>query len=398
MVRGFARELYSDPGVRTAGMIQADVMLGPKKYWNNFATPNGFVFRALPGATSYYQQLLERARSIPGVEGAAIATRLPQEAREMLSFNVLGRPEPSEGEEPQTAFVEVDSELLRLLEIPVLRGRGITQQDRDGTPWVAVVNETFANRYFPDEDPLGRDVRITLGRTTSGTIIREPQSRRIVGVVANVRKSFYLRRPPAVVYSSYLQYPPEYPPGGRHGIHTTKKLLLETSLEPRSLIPSLRRAAAEIDPDQALFNIRTLEQALADPLAGPRFTVQMVSLFAFLALVLAAVGVYGVSSYSVNARWQEFGIRRALGAQKGDLRRLSLTHVLKPALLGMVLGLGGVVALQKVFEAMPFGFRTDEFGTFLVACFVMLAVVFAAGYLPARRATKVDPLSALRCE
>jgi ABC-type antimicrobial peptide transport system permease subunit len=124
----------------------------------------------------------------------------------------------------------------------------------------------------------------------------------------------------------------------------------------------------------------------------------MVSLFAFLALVLAAVGVYGVSSYSVNARWQEFGIRRALGAQKGDLRRLSLTHVLKPALLGMVLGLGGVVALQKVFEAMPFGFRTDEFGTFLVACFVMLAVVFAAGYLPARRATKVDPLSALRCE
>ena len=398
MVRGLARELYSDPGVRTEETLQADIALGGKRYWNNFATPKGFVFRATPQVTPYYRRLLEGARAIPGIEGAAITTYLPQQAWQSVSFTVLGRPDPPEGEEPRIACLEVDSELLQLLDIPVLRGRGIGEQDTEAAAWVAVVNETFANRYFPDEDPLGRDIRLQLGRTTSNTTIREPRPRRIVGIVADVRKPHFADRQPAVIYTSYQQYAPEYGAGGLHRIHTAKKLLVRSSLEPASVVSPLRHVAAQIDPDQALFNVSTLEEVLEAPLAGQRFIVQIVSIFGLLALALAAVGIYGVSSYTVNARRQEFGIRRALGAQAADLRRLSLWQVLRPALLGMAMGLGGFFALRKVLEAMPFVFPSNEIGTFLIACLVMLAVVLAAGFLPARRAAKADPLTALRYE
>ncbi len=260
-----------------------------------------------------------------------------------------------------------------------------------------MINETFAKRHFPNEDPIGQSIRISIFSLPANVTIPEGRPREIIGVIGDVRRPRSDPEPRPAVYVSYRQHPWEYP-GGDHWTHIRKNLIVRTQADPLSLAEPVRRAVTEVDPGQAVFNIMTMEEALSDALSIDRFFVRLMSLLAAIAVALAAIGIYGVTSYLVGARTREFGVRIALGAQESHLLRLSLKQVMRPALLGMAVGFLGALALMKVLGTMFAGLSFSEPTTYLAVGLLMFGVSLLAGYLPARRATKVDPMTALRYE
>jgi putative ABC transport system permease protein len=265
--------------------------------------------------------------------------------------------------------------------IPLLSGRGLTDQDTATTPTVAVISEAMARRFWPNEDPIGK--RIAIGRIRS-----DRDWVNIVGMVKDVRQFELSADPKPQMYLSYRQV----------GFFAAEDLVVKTDVEPASIAATVRNAVWEIDKDQPVSNIQTMEEILADSIARQRFSMLLLGIFAGVAMVLAGVGIYGVMSYAVAQRTHEIGIRMALGAQTGAVLKLAMGHGLMLVMIGIVIGLIAAFALTRLMSTLLFGVTATDPMTFTIISILLISVAAIASYIPARRATKVDPIIALRYE
>jgi Acidobacterial duplicated orphan permease len=343
----------------------------------------------LPGAkypkaaqwVAFYNQLGERLKTLPGVESAGFTSVLP------FSGNFDGRglavedhPKPP-GEEISVDLYIATPAYLQTMAIPLLKGRALAEQDTDTAPLVALINETMARELWPDQEPLGKRIKFP------GSVKNPQPWRTIVGVVGDVKQYGLDRKDPMQIYLSEAQYPTQF-----------MTLVVHTSSDPKSLIAAVRSEIHEMDKDQAVYNIVTMEQLLADSISLRRFSMLLLMIFAGVALMLAGVGIYGVISYSVTQRTHEIGVRMALGASRRDIIRLVVRQGMTMTLAGVGIGLVATFALTRVMESLLFGVSATDPATFIIISVVLTCVALGACFVPARRATRVDPMVALRYE
>jgi putative ABC transport system permease protein len=326
----------------------------------------------------FYQQLLEKIQTLPGVQAAALVNNLPLSGRRGIEvYKIEGRPEPKSMADAVVADYQVISPgYFQLLGIPLLRGRAIAESDGAGTPGVILINQAFAERYWPGEDPLGRRLLIDFNQRWVT----------VVGIVGNVKQSGLPYEAAPHVYVSYKQMP------------GSRSLLVRTTGDPLNLVGMVRSQIQAIDRDLPIYNIHTLEDLLAESVAQQRLNLLMLCVFAAVALALTMVGIYGVTSYAVAQRMHEIGIRMALGAQAGDVLRLVLWQGMKLAGFGIALGLAGALALTRWMAALLFEVKATDPLTFVGVAALLAGVALLACFVPAQLATKVDPMIALRCE
>jgi putative ABC transport system permease protein len=393
MMRSFLGEQRKLPGFDTTRLLTADIMLGGAKYASKTLQDTNVV---TPQVERFYDQLLERVRALPGVTRAGIISRLPADVW-THPFTIVGRPMPDAGKEPQAAFNEVDAQALDTLGIRLLRGRMIQERDTASTPWVAVINQTFADRHFPGQDPLRQAIRISIGRAGEGARI-EPQPRQIVGVVADVAYPSFFTETPAAVYVPFRQHLAEYAPGEDQWLHTGKVLAVRASVDPLTLVRGVQDAVAHVDRDQAAHGFLTMEQRVAasPSVTNSRFIASLFSVFGMLAILLAVVGVYGVMSWVVGQRTTEFGIRMALGARAGDVVAMLLLQSLWPIAIGVVLGVAGGFGLSRALNSIFWNMTSADPVVLGGIAALMLAVALVAAWVPVHRVTRIDPQHALR--
>ena len=330
---------------------------------------------------AFYKQVTERIAALPGVKAAGTTSVLP------LSRNFDGRglrvedqPKPR-GEEISVDLYIATPGYLRAMEIPLLKGRSINDQDTAESSKIALINKTMAAQLWPNQDPIGKRIGFPGSETN-------PQPwRTIVGVVSDVSQYALDKTPPMQIYVPHSQFPTPF-----------STIVVKTDSDPISMISAVRREVLAVDKDQAVFDLTTLEQLMGESIAIRRFFMFLLLIFAALALILAAVGIYGVMSYVAAQRTHEIGIRMALGAQAGDVLKLIVGKGMSLALIGVTTGLAASFALTRLLAGLLFGVSATDAVTFLVVSAGLTAVALFACYLPARRATKVDPLVALRYE
>jgi putative ABC transport system permease protein len=307
----------------------------------------------------------------------------------------VGEQEPAAGKRTLVGLAEVSTGYFNTLQIPLLKGRYLSEDDRQETPWVVVINQTMAQRFFPGADPIGQ--LIQLNYPDAGLLTSEPHPRRVIGVVGNVRHLGPRNDPPPAMYVSWRQHLWEYP-GGRANLHLVKNWVIRTVSDPTGLVAAAKAAVAEVDKDQAVFNVMTMEQRLSEWLTGQRFNARLYGTFATLALILAVLGIYGVMSYFVSQRTREFGIRMALGADRRDVFKLVIRQAFYLSSIGIAVGIAASLGLTRLIKSQLFGVTPTDPTTAVVVCLILALVALLACYLPARRATKVDPMVALRWE
>jgi putative ABC transport system permease protein len=331
--------------------------------------------------------LVDRVRTLPGVRSAGTASFLPVSGGGgLIHFNISGRPPKSPKEFIAAGYRTVSANYFETLGVPLLQGRLFTPGDREKSPAVVVINSTMSRTYFPNENPLGK--RMQLGATP--TPEKEVPTMEIVGVVGDVLQGLDLG-PKAEMYLPFKQADALLPV-------FQMTVVLRTTADPHLETSALRSSLAEIDPNQPLVNVRTMEQNMSTSVAQPRFRTWLIGIFAALALLLAAVGVYGVMSYTVTQRTNEIGIRVTLGAQSSDVFRSIIGEGARIALLGVAAGLIAALALTRLLRTFLYGISASDPATFLAVALLLTLVSVAACYFPARRATRVDPIVALRYE
>jgi putative ABC transport system permease protein len=360
--------------------------------------PGGDMETILPTVTTFFQRLLEKASALPGVESAALIGAIPSRCcAEQYSFSIVGHPVPSPENRPQAGFSEASAGIFDTLKIPLLKGRYLDEHDTLGAPWVIVVNETFAHRYFPNEDPIGQQILMRYDPYP----VDQPRPRQIVGVVGDVKHFGLGGQTPPFVYAPYLQQPTVLP-GGAARAHLYQGLVLKARPElltgGTSLISMVKNAVAEIDPDQPVMNVMTMDELLAESIGDWRFFMRILGLFAGLAVMLAVVGIYGVMSYSVNERTHEIGVRMALGAQRGNVLGLITKLGLKLTGIGVGIGILLALGLTRLMSTILYDVKPSDPITYAAVAFGLGFVAMLACFIPARRATKVDPMVALRYE
>jgi putative ABC transport system permease protein len=331
----------------------------------------------------FFADLKTRLESAPGVQSASSIYPLPLSGdRFIISFEIEGRPlEPKD--HPSADFFTTGVGYFKTMGIPIVKGRDFDQRDQHGSTPVIIITEEFARQHFPNEDPIGKRVRPGIS-----TIEGEDSTMcEIVGVVGDVRNRGLNTPPRPAYYTPHTQVP-----------FSQMVMVAKTNIEPRTLIPAVTKDVASMDADLPLFGVKTMDEYLAASVAAPRFSTTLLSIFAAVALVLTVVGLYGVMSYSVAQRTNEIGIRLALGAQGSDVLLMVIRQGSKLILLGIGIGLVGAFALTRLVESLLFGVTTKDPFTFAAVALLLALVALFACYVPAWRATKVDPMEALRCE
>jgi putative ABC transport system permease protein len=370
LLRSFSRIVGVDPGFRSDHLLTMDIAVPSIKYPEGTAKP-----------AILYQELLRRVSALPGVESAGAVNVLPLSA----NFDTAGT-EPEgfvygPGAMPYPERYIVTPGYLTALGIRLLRGRLLTDADQDGAPLVVLVSRTAAQTWWPNQDPIGRRVKVP-------GFDYEPQPwRTVVGVVDDVKQAGLDAPHSMQVYLPHAQY---------RNVYLT--LVVRTASEPLHLAPEIRRQAMQLDPDLAVSNIASMDQVLADSVSSRRFSTTLLGSLAGLGLLLAAVGVYGVISYSVSQRTREIGIRMALGAARRDVVALVVRQGMQLLLIGTVAGALLAALLAPLMSGLLFEVRSYDPAAFLGSVAFLALVAFVASYLPARRASKVDPMVALRYE
>ena len=368
LINSFCRLLHTDAGFDPKGVLALDIPLSRTRY----TKPEQ--------RSAAFQQLVEQMKTVPGVRDVSVVSNVPLTDLDIqLSFNIEGHPPYKPGDPSVADYTVVGSDYFRTMNIAVLRGRVFTDQDTTNTQPVIIVSKAFTKRYFPNEDPIGKRI-----------IFDEPQKtpREIVGVVDDVRRKGLDVDVNPEMYVSYIQNP-----------ERRMNLVLRTEARDASRItPAARAQVKAFDPNQIIWRAQTLEQLLGTSVAPRKFNMLLVGIFAGVALLLAAVGLYGVMSYSVSWRTQEIGIRMALGANRADVLKLVVRQGMMMTLIGLVLGLAGAFALSRVLTGMLYGVSATDPLTFTGVSIVLLVVALLACLIPARRATHVDPIIALRTE
>ena len=390
LISSFMRLQKVELGFNPRHVLSAQVKLAGPKY---VQPGQGLMKSVTPQGDVYFQELIERVRAIPGVRLAGTGSRDLQPR----SFRVIGRPAPGPEQGQFGRFNEVGGDYFQALEIPLRKGRYVSDRDAEGSPWVVNINETLAKRYFPNEEPLGKMLLVRILGGPTGINPEEDRPREIVGVVADVRHYGAGSDPFPVMYSSYRQHVTAYP-GGYYIGHVWKHILVRTAGDPMGISGALQKAAADVDKDQPLFAIETMERSMTDSVAGQRFLMRLFGIFAAIALALAAVGIYGVMSYLVTQRTHEIGLRVALGASRADVLRIVVGRGLAITGIGLAAGIGVSLLLTKVIKGLLFGVKTTDPLTYTAVSLVLMLVAAAACWVPARRALDVDPMAALRHE
>jgi putative ABC transport system permease protein len=375
LLRSFNRLQAVSPGFDGARLLVADLPLSPTTY------------RGDDERARFAESLLARIAALPGVERAGVTTTLPMAGSgSALHFNIHGRPPKGPEDYIIAGYRAVSADYFQALGVPLKRGRYLDARDRRGSTPVVVINETLARKFFGARDPVGE--RLQVGATPEESVPWMD----VVGVVGDTRQSFDADAP-AEMFVPYLQGAPDPVLAGMfRGISVT----VRTTGDPLQAARGLRSAVAEIDRDQPIVRLRTMDEAMRASVAAPRFRTTLVALFALVALLLAATGVYGVMAYSISQRRHEIGLRMALGAAGADVGRMVLGEALRLVAAGATLGLLGGMAVSRALASFLFETTPADPLTFIVAPAVLGAAALVAGYLPARRATRVDPMIALR--
>jgi putative ABC transport system permease protein len=371
LLRSFDRLQSVEPGFRPGNLLVADVPLSPRAY-------------PQPAARmGFFDRLLDRARALPGVTSAGAAAFLPVSGSgSQIHFNIQGRAPKSPRDFVIVAYRPISPRLHETLGVPLLRGRYLADADSERAPFVAVVNESFVRQYFPNQNPLGQHVQ--LGQTP------EPDTpwHEIVGVVGNVKQNL-ASDPAAELYFPLRQADTVLPVN-------FVSVVLRTVGDPRGEVGALREAVRQLDPNQPLVRIRTMEENIASSVTQPRFHTTLLGIFAGCALLLSVVGLYGVMTYSVTRRAAEIGIRMALGAQRGDILRMVLIEGLRLALIGIAIGAVGSLVLTRLLSNFLYATQATDPLTYIAVALLLVGVAMLACYFPARRAMRLDPIIALR--
>lgn len=374
LIRSFVRILETEPGFKPQNLLTMQLSLNAKK---------GDGTKVL----SFFNDLRNRVAALPGVESAAFSNGMPLAQTADTSFAIVGRPKPEPGQQPQTMLYFTSPEYLQAMGIRLIKGRFFTTQDTQGSPLVAVIDEAFARQQFPDEEPLGQRI--------AGDGKENPDAE-IVGVVGHV-KHFGLDAEERVQPQLYVSY--NQAPDAAFGFLAARtNLIIRTTADPLTLISAVRREVQALDPNQPVYNVSTMEQTLDQSLVTQRLSMTLLTVLAALALILASVGIYGVMSYTVTQRSHEIGIRMAIGAQPRDVFKMMIGRGMILALMGVAFGLLGAFALTRLMATMLFGVAPTDPITFVSIGALLIGVALVACYMPSRRATKVDPLVALRYE
>jgi putative ABC transport system permease protein len=373
MIKSFWRLLNVDPGFNPANVLTAQIAL-PQSRYQKFQQVDAF-----------YKQLLERVQALPDVQSAGTVTALPLGGNNSnASFEIEGKPR-SPNDEPQNAdFRMISEDYFRAMGTPLLRGRFFLQSDRESAPAVVIINEAMTS-FWPDEDPLGK--RINLGVPGSPWLT-------IVGIAKDIKHQGLDIRPKPEMY--FLHSQNAY--GTALGVARYMTVVARTSSGPITLAGPIKSIVQALDKDLPLARIQTMDQVLSNSVSQPRFTMLLLAVFAVLALALAAVGVYGVVSFSVVQRTHEFGIRMSLGANARDVMKLVLREGLVIVSIGVTIGLALAFVATRLISSFLYNVSPSDPLTFLAISLLFLGVVLGACFVPARRATKVDPMEALRYE
>ncbi|MCM3870371.1 MAG: ABC transporter permease [Pyrinomonadaceae bacterium] len=345
-------------------------------------TPSGPHYARDADYMSFYSQVMQRFSELPGVQGVGVINTLPLGKGPTAGFRIDGRPPITTDKWPGANYRSVSSDYFRAMNIPVVQGRAFTERDKENAPLVMIVNQALARRDFPNENPIGQ--RISLGGNDPKG---QPIWWEIVGVAADVR-SLELRE----------EATPEFYLSALQDTFAGMSVVVRTVVEPASLAPEVRRIVAEVDKSAPVSEVKTMEHIVHESVTQPRFNLFLLGLFGGIALLLSAAGIYGVTAYAVTQRTHEFGIRMALGAQVGDVLKMILGQGMLLIIAGVAVGLVASFALTRLMKGLLFGVGVTDPLTFVGITLLLTLVALLACYIPARRATKVDPLVALRYE
>jgi predicted permease len=337
----------------------------------------------------FYRQLIEKIRLLPEVESVSAINHFPL-AGDIWGWevNIEGRPLPRPGEGIGAVYRVVRPAYFQTMSISLLRGRDFTLQDNAKAPGVAIINERFVRQHWPDEDPIGK--RLTLIDAN-----KNPYWRTIVGITANARQNSWSDDPDNEIYVPFLQSDFATNTEGHVSAMT---LVVRTAANPRNLVGVMRDAVRSLNRGAAVSSVTTMEEVIANAVWAPRFNLILIGLFAGLALLLGAVGIYGVVAYAVTQRTHEIGIRMALGAKRHDALTLILAQGIRLVITGVILGLAAALGLTRLMSSLLYGVSANDPMTFAAVVVILTGVALMACYIPARRATKVDPMVALRHE
>jgi len=367
LVKSFVRLQDVELGFNPANLLTMQVSLPSAKYGKPAQQ------------TAIFQQIIERLEALPGVQAVGVSNDLPIEGDMQTSTPHVENRTAAPGEESLAGVHTISSNYFQAMGIPLLRGRAFTAADTEDAPPVIIINNVTAKRLFPNEDAIGKRIKFSDDKNVPWI--------EIIGISGDVRHNGLDEAPQMETYEPYLQNP-----------RTIMAVAVRSANDPASLTAAMRGAVLEIDKDQPVYNIRTMNQVLATSIASRRLSMILFSLFAAIALALVTVGIYGVIAYSVTQRTHEIGIRIALGAQTRDVLKIIVGQGMMLTLIGIATGLIGAFAVMRVMSSLLFGVSASDPITFACVTLLLIAVALLACYIPARRATKVDPMIALRYE
>ena len=363
LLRSYERLLKVDPGFDANNVLTMNVSLPTVKY----SKPTQ--------QTSFFDELLRRVSAVPGVRSAAISATLPLTFKRITPMLPEGQPNVPLAQRPFIDIEAISPEWFQTMRVPLRSGREFTAADNAQAPKVLIVNETFARQFWPGQNPVGKHVIV--GRWTEGG--------EVIGVADDIKNRGVGQDPQPQVYIPFAQLP-----------WNNMYLLVRTAVPPHTLVSQIRQQVSSVDPDQPVTGIATVEELMDTSRTQPRFIMLLLALFSMTALLLAIIGIYGVLAYSVAQRQHELGIRLALGAKSADILRLVVRQGLLLAAVGVAIGLAAALLMTQLMSSLLYKVSTHDLATFVLAPAVFLLVAVFTSYVPARRATRVDPIEAMR--
>jgi putative ABC transport system permease protein len=369
LINSFARLLRVPLGFNPKNVLTVELFL-----------PEGNESASDTRSSQTIAAVLEKVRAVPGVQSASIVNSLPVVGGVSTDFAIVGRPPVKSGDEPSADIRVIDPSYFRTMQIPLLRGREFSERDSAYAPKAMVINQTMADKFWPGQDPVGS--RVTM------LDWGPPLTAEVVGVVGDVKPHGLQEPVGSMIYWPYPQFPSLF----------NYLVVRTTTADSLAVLPGIKAQVRAVNPDQPVSQIRTMEQVLGESLAQRRFSLILMGIFAGLSVLLAAVGIAGVMAFLVAQRIQEMGIRMALGAQRNDVFALVLRQGMRMAFLGLAIGIAGALGLTRLLSGMLYGVKPGDPLTFALVSAFLVGVALLACWLPARSATRVDPMVALRYE